>query len=282
MFKCMVACVVVLLLISFTTVALAAPPQIYTEVYNDWYIKRVGHRTVTVVKEYYASGKFLYSTSEKSYGGSSNYIAKPYYTDGNKIIFRYDSSVSPTNIEAESPRGLMGYTLIGVYASSGKSIFKHVSASSMTNLVSKHPYRATHWNDIYITSKYGKRIDPITGEEKFHNGIDYGTRLNKYCLTTTTKSGKVNFYQQTTGYGLYANIESTYLGSAYKLRYAHMSFQEIVHQGKTVSVNTIIGKTGTTGSSTGIHLHLEVFKKGIRINPEITFSTFHKIGDMYR
>ncbi|MDD4657903.1 MAG: M23 family metallopeptidase [Eubacteriales bacterium] len=273
----MCICIAVALFLSisvFSTPAQAAPYEIHTEVYNDWYVKKIGHRTITVIREYFDLGRFLYSTTTTSYSGSSDYEAKPYYTDGNTITFRYDSGVSQASLGEDKQNNLTGYTLIGVDPAPGKSIYKHVSLTDMSALVSKHPYRAHLWNNIYITSPYGPR------SSGFHKGIDYGTRLNTYDITTSTKTARVKFYNDPDGYGLYANVEMTYLGTPYKFRYAHMSLQELSLHGKVVNVNTIIGKTGTTGNSTGIHLHLEVWKNDNHTDPEQVFHNFHVWGEM--
>lgn len=113
----MCICIAVALFLSisvFSTPAQAAPYEIHTEVYNDWYVKKIGHRTITVIREYFDLGRFLYSTTTTSYSGSSDYEAKPYYTDGNTITFRYDSGVSQASLGEDKQNNLTGYTLIGV------------------------------------------------------------------------------------------------------------------------------------------------------------------------
>lgn len=113
--------------------------------------------------------------------------------------------------------------------------------------------------DWYITSPFGNRVNPATGKKAFHNGDDYGTHLqkwNQYALedgivTRVGYNGK--------GYGNYLDVQYPRLGI--QLFYAHLD-KVYVKKGDKVNENTILGITGTTGQSTGIHLHLGYKKIG--------------------
>lgn len=261
--------------------AASADYEIHTEVFQSWFVPTYGHKLIAIHEEYWYNNQLISGTTTYSRSDDPNYRGKPYYTDGNSITFRY------INIWPESTNTLEMANASSsriVIPDPGKKIFKVVTGGNdMTALVAKHPYRANLWHNVSITSEYGWRIHPITKVESFHTGIDYGTKLNRYDLTIPFKSGYVTFEgspTDTEGYGLLAKITTSHGGNTYELRYAHMSSKVSDHHGKTVVINTVIGKTGTSGSSTGIHLHLEVRRNGVRINPNEIFDTYHLWGNM--
>jgi murein DD-endopeptidase MepM/ murein hydrolase activator NlpD len=114
----------------------------------------------------------------------------------------------------------------------------------------------------YCSSPYGWRNSPFTGSRSFHGGVDMacnlGTHIYAALAGTVTTAGWSNVY------GNYVIITHH---SGYKTLYGHMS-KIIATQGQWVSVNTCIGYVGTTGMSTGPHLHFSVYKNGVSINPE--------------
>lgn len=110
-------------------------------------------------------------------------------------------------------------------------------------------------------SGYGTRIDPIYGTTKFHSGMDFsapqGTDVYATGNGTVIKAG------WETGYGNTVEIDH---GFGYRTRYAHLkSFN--VRTGKKVIRGEVIGAVGSTGKSTGPHLHYEVLVKGKIVNP---------------
>lgn len=111
------------------------------------------------------------------------------------------------------------------------------------------------------SSPYGKRIDPIAGVSSFHTGTDMA------CPTGTpiyaTMSGTVATAGINRVYGNYVIIDH---GNGYQTLYAHMS-KIIATKGQWVSQGTKIGLVGSTGYSTGPHLHFTVYKNGKMINP---------------
>lgn len=119
--------------------------------------------------------------------------------------------------------------------------------------------------DHYITSPFGTRTDPISGVKKTHNGCDYGTNVQnweQYAL----EDGEVIAIQtgikdkdKNGGYGNYVKVKYPRLG----IQLLHAHLKEVrVKKGSKVNKNTILGTTGTTGYSTGIHLHLGLQKIG--------------------
>ncbi|RSK25919.1 M23 family metallopeptidase [Bacillus sp. HMF5848] len=112
-----------------------------------------------------------------------------------------------------------------------------------------------------ITSKFGTRKDPFTRRLSFHEGLDIGgTRQNSIFATA---NGVVQLASYDGGYGLSVVIEHL---DGYTTRYGHLS-KIHVNVGDTVTQGQVIGKMGTTGRSTGVHLHYEILKNGNYTDP---------------
>jgi murein DD-endopeptidase MepM/ murein hydrolase activator NlpD len=109
-------------------------------------------------------------------------------------------------------------------------------------------------NDYRITSPFGNRIHPVTKVRSFHYGVDYGTRLEKWDIYPI-ELGKVLASNQDASNGHYVWIEYPRLNL--KAFYCHLDVR-YVRKGQIVDENTVVGKVGTTGTSTGIHLHMGV------------------------
>lgn len=126
--------------------------------------------------------------------------------------------------------------------------------------------RGLESNQYYVTSPFGWRKDPKTGVSKGHNGCDYGTHANKWPQYALEEGIVENVYLD--NYGAKC-IRIRYPRIGIRLTYAHLDSIS-VRKGQAVNSNTIIGYTGTTGYSTGIHLHLGVQKIGssLWIDPE--------------
>jgi len=113
-------------------------------------------------------------------------------------------------------------------------------------------------NDISITSPFGNRIDPINGRSAFHLGVDYGTKGQKLPQYALAKGTVLNCGQDGTG-GIYANVYYPTLDDHVGVYY-HLD-RLAVKKGQAIDDGTIIGYTGTTGRSTGVHLHFGWCKK---------------------
>ncbi len=113
-----------------------------------------------------------------------------------------------------------------------------------------------------ITSPYGTRFDPIFKTRKMHTGVDIGAPMSAKIVAAA--SGKVVVAGWSSrGYGNYVVIQHD---GAFSTLYAHMS-KILVTKGQTVSKGDTIGKVGSTGYSTGPHLHFEVLVNGDDVNP---------------
>ncbi|MGM9837370.1 MAG: M23 family metallopeptidase [Paludibacteraceae bacterium] len=110
-------------------------------------------------------------------------------------------------------------------------------------------------------SGYGMRIDPVYHVRRFHAGMDFSapTGTDVYA----TGNGKVAFVGWRQGYGNTVEIDH---GFGYTTLYAHL-YKSLVHQGQTVKRSDIIALVGSTGKSTGPHLHYEVRKNGNPVDP---------------
>lgn len=113
-----------------------------------------------------------------------------------------------------------------------------------------------------VSSKYGYRIHPITGTKKLHSGIDYAAPYGTSILAA--EDGVVLTSGWNSGYGYCVTINH---GGGYVTLYGHCS-SLLVNAGQTVTKGQTIAKVGSTGNSTGNHLHFEVRINGNTVNPE--------------
>lgn len=113
----------------------------------------------------------------------------------------------------------------------------------------------------WISSPYGRRVDPISGRMAWHTGIDVAGRRGSDVIAIA--AGVVVYAGRRDGYGNMVEIEH---GDGYVTRYAHQSDLR-VRQGDIVRRGDALGKLGSTGRSTGPHVHVEVLKNGRHVNP---------------
>lgn len=115
---------------------------------------------------------------------------------------------------------------------------------------------------LTIVSGYGYRKDPLTDSLSFHSAIDIDTKFKEEIFATA--NGIVFRAEYVNGYGYCVEIKHSF---NYSSLYAHLN-NILVNKGDTIRKNDIIGLAGTTGRSTGVHLHYEVKKKYKPLNPE--------------
>lgn len=113
----------------------------------------------------------------------------------------------------------------------------------------------------YITSPYGFRASPFTGVRQFHSGLDIGARMG--TPIRAAMSGRVSAAGWDDSFGNYVVLSHH---SGYRTLYAHMSVSR-VKAGAYVGTGERIGDVGSTGRSTGPHLHFTVYKNGVTVNP---------------
>jgi len=113
-----------------------------------------------------------------------------------------------------------------------------------------------------ITSPFGTRNHPVLNRQRMHNGIDFGSGMNAEVYSAA--DGRVKLAQYSNSFGNWIIIEHS---NGYTSIYAHLnSFK--VKKGDVVNKGDLIGLTGSTGRSTGPHLHYEVRLNGTPVNPE--------------
>lgn len=113
-----------------------------------------------------------------------------------------------------------------------------------------------------ITSGFGNRVHPVLGYERFHEGVDMSAYTNSPIYAA--RSGKVTAASyQDGGAGYYVNINH---GDGFSSIYMHMT-RYIVKKGDYVKQGQVIGYVGSTGLSTGPHLHFGIAKNGTYVNP---------------
>lgn len=116
--------------------------------------------------------------------------------------------------------------------------------------------------NVRVTSKYGKRKDPFTGEQKHHRGIDFAGKIGTELMAVAP--GRVISAGERVGYGTTVEIDH---GLGFTTLYAHLS-KITVSRGDWVRPGTVVGLGGSSGRSTGPHLHYEIRYKGNPFNPE--------------
>jgi murein DD-endopeptidase MepM/ murein hydrolase activator NlpD len=125
-----------------------------------------------------------------------------------------------------------------------------------------------------ITSSFGTRRDPILGTAAFHSGMDFRASIGDPVKATAT--GKVVSAGRNGGYGNMVEISH---GNGLTTRYAHLS-RILVSQGDDVNPGTIVGLAGSTGRSTGPHLHYEVRRENTAVDPSAFIRAGRKIEDL--
>ncbi|PXA98898.1 hypothetical protein DMC47_05975 [Nostoc sp. 3335mG] len=112
------------------------------------------------------------------------------------------------------------------------------------------------------SSNFGNRKDPFTGARAFHSGMDFAAPSGTTVLSAA--AGKVTFVGTISGYGKVVEVTHA---SGLVTRYAHLSGY-LAEEGQVVATGTPIAKVGSTGRSTGPHLHFEIRKDDAAINPK--------------
>lgn len=150
-------------------------------------------------------------------------------------------------------------------------------ANNKTEMLTSIPAIRPLKNMYSVTSGFGKRYHPILKRLRTHTGVDI--TAPKGTPVYATADGTVTSESPGGGYGLTIVINHGY---TYKTLYAHLS-KKAVKPGQKVKRGQVIGYVGSTGMSTGAHLHYEVIKNGQRVNPvyyfnaEITPEEYNKL-----
>jgi len=141
----------------------------------------------------------------------------------------------------------------------GTSAYYDFDGNSLSGMFLRAPLKFTR-----ISSTFGRRKHPVHGYSAMHKGVDYAAPIGTPIRTTA--DGVISFQGWQRGYG---NITIVQHASGYSTRYAHQSrFAQGLKKGARVSQGQLIGYVGSTGVSTGPHLHYEVRKNDVPLNPQ--------------
>lgn len=113
----------------------------------------------------------------------------------------------------------------------------------------------------WMSSPYGERVDPISGKKAWHEGMDFAGANGSDVIAVA--NGIVVFAGRRDGYGLMVEISH---GENLRTRYGHHQ-ELLVRAGQSVKRGDVIGLMGSSGRSTGPHVHFEVLKSGKPVNP---------------
>lgn len=140
----------------------------------------------------------------------------------------------------------------------------HSTINSIEMLEHNLIYIPTHWptEPNVITSSFGPRNDPFSRARSIHSGIDVRGKTGTPIYAAA--DGTVQFAQYHGGYGNTIMIDH---GGRYETLYAHL-YRIHVEEGEKVRKGDTIGELGSTGRSTGPHLHYEIIKDGQHVDPE--------------
>jgi len=182
-------------------------------------------------------------------GGVNKYISLEQLQDGNKIKalhMRLDNMKNQSKIQKDS------YSkLIQMAQDKSKMLASIPAIQPIPNKTLKR-----------IASGFGYRVDPIYKTRKMHKGLDFSAP--KGTKIYATGDGVIQMVKRDRwGYGTHIIIDHGY---GYTTLYGHMS-KASVKKGENVKRGQVIGLVGSTGKSTGPHLHYEVAKNGVQVNP---------------
>ena len=174
----------------------------------------------------------------------------------------------PHKLLNESPQGLSDYDfLISLNRLDQALQDRHDKLSAMESMLMGRSLQAQtrpQGNPAkggWVSSLFGYRTDPITGKREFHLGVDLAGRSG--MPVTSVASGIVTWSGPNQGYGNMIEISH---GNGYITRYAH-NRENLVNVGQRVEKGEMIAVMGSSGRSTGTHVHFEVVKNGRHVNP---------------
>ena len=144
----------------------------------------------------------------------------------------------------------------------------------LTRTLATVPVRKPVMGELDVSSGFGMRLDPFIRAPALHTGLDF--RGEPGDDIRATAAGKVTIAGWNGGYGKMVEIDH---GNGFTSRYGHMS--EIgVKVGQSVKAGQIVGKVGSTGRSTGPHLHYETRIAGEAVDPQKFLRAALKLGGL--
>ncbi len=181
----------------------------------------------------------------------------------------HDAALGGPLVEARDPRALAAVLDVDeAFAVRIRNAADNLSdMRSLADAAGSMPFRRP--TQARTTSGFGVRFDPFNGRPALHQGQDFAAPLNTPIYAPAP--GIVSFVGVRSGYGNTVEIDH---GRGFKTRYAHLN-ATAVQPGQRITLGHRIGAMGTTGRSTGVHLHYEVWMDGRPQNP----ARFMRAGD---
>ena len=139
--------------------------------------------------------------------------------------------------------------------------FNELKESALETIDQAMSYPNLYPAEGRFTSGFGYRRHPVSGTYSFHKGVDIANSTGTEIMAAG--SGVVTFAGYNGGYGYIIVIDH---GNGYQTVYAHNS-KMLVSAGDVVEKGQVISKMGSTGTATGSHLHFEIHKDGVQIDP---------------
>ncbi len=176
------------------------------------------------------------------------------------LVFDRKISESGRTVEASGLQyaEIKGQRFYGFTNVQGKKTFLDSVGKTIKSMLLRTPVDGAR-----ITSRFGIRRHPILGYTKMHQGIDFGAGMGTPVLAAG--DGVVIEARRWGGYGNWIRIRHA---DGWETGYAHLSrYAKGLKPGQRVSQGQVIGYVGSTGASTGPHLHYEIWRRGVRVNP---------------
>jgi murein DD-endopeptidase MepM/ murein hydrolase activator NlpD len=182
-----------------------------------------------------------------------------------------DLGLDMPQLEAAAPRAGMGGPFVPVKLAADAGAFERqlyrinvtrAQVERLNRTLSLVPYRKPVIGEVEFTSGFGVRSDPFLGRPAMHTGLDF--RASMGDPVRATANGKVASSGWAGGYGRMVEIDH---GNGLSTRYGHLS-EISVKVGDQIKIGQVIGAVGSTGRSTGPHLHYETRIDGEAVDPQ--------------
>ena len=224
----------------------------------DLKLERLKQRDNNIYRPIFGEPEIPDEVRNVGYGGVDRYSYLDYSKNSqllSKVAMRYDQLSKKTVVQSES------FDKISRLAEQADEMTTSVPNIPPVNMMEK---------GFRLSSGYGFRKDPFDGVVKPHWGIDItGPSGSEVYATGDGVVEKRGF--ELSGYGNYVIIDH---GFGHRTRYAHLKNGGVlVHEGQKVNRGEVIGYLGSTGRSTGPHLHYEVFFRGSHVDPTNYYSS---------
>ncbi len=217
-----------------------------------------------VARKYHVSLDSVMTLNQISDAGkihSGDSIKIPRYSGVFYTVMKNDSVELLARRYGISAETIRTYNDIGDYLDVGKSLFLYGAKLSSTERQQSYGVAFVAPVMGYITSAYGMRIHPILNAPIFHTGLDIGG--NAGASVRAASDGVISFAGENGSYGNFIMIKHA---GGYESGYGHLN-KIFIKSGRRVNKGDLIGEVGSTGLSTGPHLHFEIKLKGQFINP---------------